>query len=58
MKQGAGRKGQSRLSRYALCAKLPASLSLPLLVLGIRRADHQHLAFAANDLALIANLFY
>jgi hypothetical protein len=43
--------------RLALCSLPYAHLSLPLLVLGVR-ANHHHLAFAADDFALVANLFY
>lgn len=33
-------------------------LALALFMLGVCRANHQHLALAANDFALIANFFY
>jgi hypothetical protein len=41
--------------RFTLHALL--ILPLPLLVLGVR-ANHHHLALAADDFALVANLFY
>jgi hypothetical protein len=47
----------AQLLRSALCPRRYANLPLPLLVLGVL-ANHHHLAFAADDFALVANFFY